>query len=228
MESGDGGEASPNTGLRRAVPWILLVVLAVLAGIGAVLGVNGFGASTLRVQPVTPALAQPLLVGLSLDRALAVARDDDMRVVVLKYPARSPRGTVIEQLSYRPTFLVVSSGPPRNLHAALPGADGPPVSIECVSRFELDADGNAGPATCGGGHVNVAVWDYFARSDPPMLGLGRTASACEVVGDYDPQLSVAMNYTVYELAAAYYGWPFRPLVGRSLVTSGAKGHGCAS
>ena len=134
----------------------------------------------------------------------------------------------MQQVSQQPIYLVVSSGPLRQHHAVLAGAVGPPVHPECAPGFTLDADGNAGPATCRGGEVDVATWDYFVASHPPLLALGRTATKCAVAGAYDDQqLTAPMNATVFTLAAVYYGWDFGPAFGHQLASSGASAGGCS-
>ena len=103
----------------------------------------------------------------------------------------------------------------------------PPVRPVCTPGFRLDADGDAGPATCPGGAVNVAVWEYFAASSPPMLTLGRSATRCAVARAYDDeQLTASMNFTVFELANAYDGWRFGQAFTDQLVNSGASAGGC--
>ena len=140
-----------------------------------------------------------------------------------------PAGTVMQQVSEQPVFLVVSDGPPRDRRAVLPQAVGPPVHAECAPGFRLDADGNAGPATCQGDAVNVATWDFFAASKPPLLALGRAATECEVARVYDDdQLTAPMNFTVFELASAYYGWSFGSAFTDQLAGSGAQAAGCAA
>ena len=101
------------------------------------------------------------------------------------------------------------------------------MAPECAPGFRLDADGNAGPATCSGHGVNVATWEFFAASSPSMLALGRSASKCAVASAYDDdQLTAPMDFTVFELADAYYGWRFGPAFTDELASSGAHAGGC--
>ena len=164
---------------------------------------------------------------MTVQQALQLARGRGVSVRIWRLPASAAAGTVMEQLSSRPVFLVVSAGPPKNRRAVLPHAVGPPVGPECAPGFRLDADGNAGPATCSDDEVNVATWEFFAASSPPMLALGRTASKCAVAAAYDDdQLTAPMNFTVFELANAYYGWRFGPAFTDQLASSGAHAGGC--
>jgi hypothetical protein len=135
----------------------------------------------------------------------------------------------MEEVSSRPAFLVVSDGPPKNRWAVLPHAVGPPVQPECAPGFRLEADGNAGPATCPTAEVNAATWEFFAESDPPMLGLGRGATKCAIARAYhDDQLTGPMNFTVFELARTYYGWRLDPAFVDQLAGSGGSvPGGCA-
>jgi hypothetical protein len=150
-----------------------------------------------------------------------------VQVRVWRLPTDAPAGTVLQEISSRPAFLVVSSGPPGHRGAALRPALSPPVRPVCTPGFRLDADGNAGPATCPGGAVNAAVLEYFAASSPPMLTLGRSATRCQVARAYDDeQLTASMNFTVFELASAYNGWRFGPAFTDQLVNAGASAGGC--
>jgi hypothetical protein len=214
--------------VRNSLPRLLLAVLVVVAGAGATLGALEAGGVPAAHRAETPAAQQPVLVGMSLAQALGVARRDGITVRLWRRPDSAPAGTVIQQLSYQPVFLVVSSGPLKDRYAVLPGAAVPPVGAECAAGFALQPDGNAGPATCGAGHVDVATWDYFAASTPPMLAVGRAATACEVARSYDDQFTPAMNRTVYELAQAYYGWRFGPAFAASLGRPATRARACGS
>jgi len=206
--------------MRRLVPVTVLSVFVALVAAAAGLGITDAAttdsATKVTVAPIdtlepgdTGGQTKSVFVGMSVDQASKYARSHGVAIEYWRVPTTAPSGTVLEQLSENPVYLVVSSGPPRNLWADLPLALGPPVHLECVPGFELSADGNAGPATCAGGRVNVAVWDYVAASRPPMLALGRSASECEAARDYDDeQFTAQMNATVFALADAYYGWTF--------------------
>jgi len=202
-------------------------MLVVGVAAGAALGIAGLPKSSAGAPAVTSRPQEPVFVGMTLRQAAQLARSRGVSIRVWRVPASARRGTVLQQVSDKPVFLVVSDGPPKKLEAVLPQAVGPPVHTECASGFALDADGNAGPATCHGDEVNVATWDYFAASHPPLLALGRAAAKCEVARDYnDDQLTAPMNFTVYELAKAYYGWSLGPAFADQLVSSGAQAGGC--
>jgi hypothetical protein len=218
--------------VRRSAPWALLVVLVVAVTAGALLGVSDShksSAATTAATAATAAPAEPLFVGMTVGQALELARSRGVSVRIWRLPASMPAGTVMQQVSEQPVFLVVSDGPPRDRRAVLPQAVGPPVHAECAPGFRLDADGNAGPATCQGDAVNVATWDFFAASKPPLLALGRAATECEVARAYDDdQLTAPMNFTVFELASAYYGWTFGSAFTDQLAGSGAQAAVCAA
>ncbi len=212
--------------MRRFAPWALLVVLVIGGAAGAALGISSHEAPP-PASAVTTIPQVPQFAGLPVKQALQLARTRGVSVRIWRLPASAAAGTVIEQLSNQPVFLVVSEGPLKDRRTVLPHAVGPPVLPECAPGFRLDADGNAGPATCSGHEVNVATWEFFAASSPPMLALGRTASKCAVAAAYDDdQLTAPMNFTVFELANAYYGWRFGPAFSDQLASSGAHAGGC--
>jgi hypothetical protein len=211
--------------VRRFLPWALLVLLLVAMVAAAALGFSQ--SPNAVVTPATAGPQEPLFVGMTVGQAVGEARSRGVSVRVWPVPASDPAGTVMQQVSEQPVFLVVSTGPLRQRDAVLPGAVGRPVQPECAPGFALDADGNAGPVTCHGDEVDVATWDYFAASHPPLLTLGRAATKCAVAGAYDDaQLTAAMNSTVFRLADAYYGWSFGPAFTDQLVSSGASAGGC--
>lgn len=217
-----------NVVMRNFIPRALLVVVLAVTGASAALGASGFGTGSAVTSGGTGSRQELSLVGMSVGQAVRVAHSHGITVELWRVPASSPVGTVIQQVNYEPAYLVVSSGRPKDRWAVLSEAAGPPVHAECAPGFELETDGNAGPATCGGGHVNVAAWDYFAASRPPMLALGRAATRCDVARSYDDQLTAPMNRTVYELAHAYYGWRFGSELAEELGRSGAHADGCST
>ena len=62
-----------------------------------------------------------------------------------------------------------------------------------------------------------------------MLALGRAATECAVGlrAYHDDQLTAPMNFTVFELASAYYGWSFGPAFTDQLAGSRPPAVGCA-
>ena len=213
--------------MRRLAPLVLVLATVVLTAAGAVLGISQSPQGSATGSAGVAGPRAPLFVGLTIGPALRLARSQGVPVRIWRVPARLPVGTVMQQVSDRPVFLVVSTGPLKRRRAILAQAVGPPVQAECAPGFALHADGNAGPATCGGAQVNVATWNYFAASHPPLLGLGRSATKCQVAAAYDDdQLTGPMNRTVFELARAYYGWRFGAAFGDQLERSGARAGGC--
>jgi hypothetical protein len=218
-----------NGGVRNLAPWALLVLLGLGGAAGAALGIANSHALPAAHVVTSPGMLPSQFVGLTVQQAEQLARSEGVQVRVWRLPADAPAGRVLQEISSRPAFLVVSAGPPEHRGAALHPALSPPVRPVCTPGFRLDADGDAGPATCAGGAVNAAVWAYFAASSPPMLTLGRTATRCEVARAYDDeQLTASMNFTVFELADAYYGWRFGPAFTDQLVSDGAKAGGCGA
>ena len=221
------GYPDHNGGVRNLVPWTLLVILGLGGAAGAAVGIANSHARP-AARAVGGAGSRPSqFVGLTEQQAEQLARSEGVQVRLWRLPTDAPVGTVLEEISSRPVFLVVSAGPPEHRGAALLPARMPPVRPVCTPGFRLDADGDAGPATCPGGAVNAAVWEYFAASSPPMLTLGRSATRCAVARAYDDeQLTASMNFTVFELANAYDGWHFGQAFTDQLVNSGASAGGC--
>jgi hypothetical protein len=171
----------------------------------------------------------PLLVGMSLKSAVAIADHHHIKLDVLRVVENSPKGTVTQEPSGLPgpILLVVSEGAQSDLRAVLPGAKGPPVHEECDPSFVVDVDGNGSPDTCDGDRANVATWDYFARRHPPMMLLGRKTTKCQVAAAYDDDhLNLPWNYSVYEMAKAYYGWSFGRKFTGQLVNAGPYADNC--
>jgi hypothetical protein len=114
---------------------------------------------------------------------------------------------VSESLPYTGNELVVSTGPLTNPWGALRGATGPPVGRECTATIHLSEDGNAGPLTCYGTHVNVEAWDFYAALRPPIMRLPRGLSTCQVVPHLvNRGLSTPENISAFVLANVYNGW----------------------
>ena len=213
--------------MRNLAPWALLVLLGLGGAAGAALGIANSHALPAARAVDSPGTGPSQFVGLTVQQAEQLARSEGVQVRVWRLPADAPAGTVLQEISSRPAFLVVSAGPPEHRGAALRPALSPPVRPVCTPGFHLDADGDAGPVTCPGGAVNAAVWEYFAASSPPMLTLGRSATRCEVARAYDDeQLTASMNFTVFELANEYNGWRFGPAFTDQLVSAGAAAGGC--
>jgi hypothetical protein len=223
------GNPVHNGGVRNLAPWALLVLLGLGSAAGAALGIANSHAPAAARAAASPGGSPSQFVGLTVQQAEQLARSEGVRVRVWRLPTDAPAGTVLQEISSRPAFLVVSAGPPEHRGAALRPAPTPPVHPVCTPGFRLGADGDAGPATCPGGAVNAAVWAYFAASSPPMLTLGRSATRCEVARAYnDEQLTGSMNFTVFELANAYNGWRFGQAFTDQLVSAGAAAGGCGA
>ena len=148
-------------------------------------------------------------VGLTLSAAKALAHRCHQSVgYVYRVPDAAPADTVVSQSQpYTGNRLVVSTGPLADAWSILPLAARPPVAAECTATLRLDQDGNAGPLTCRGIHVNVEAWDYFAHIHAPIMSLPRHQTVCQVakvIGLY--YVSGPVSYSVFELANVYNGW----------------------
>jgi len=88
-----------------------------------------------------------------------------------------------------------------------------PSGSLCSTPIQLYQDGNAGPLFCRGGAIIVEAWTHFASTDPQVLSVGRGAmlAAVESAICADGLINHAtypIEQSVYQLAAAYYGWTF--------------------
>ena len=191
---------------RRLVP--LLILAPVVWGLA---GSNAFPAAQAAAVSHSGRSCGATLnfVGLTLSAARALANRCHQSVgYVYRVPDARPAGTVVSQSQpYTGNRLVVSTGPLANARSVLPLAAGPPVAAECTATLRLDQDGNAGPLTCHGIHVNVEAWDYFARIHAPIMSLPRHRTVCQVakvIGVY--YVSGPISYSVFQLANVYNGW----------------------
>ena len=119
--------------------------------------------------------ATPTFVGMTMEQAdQLVGRCHYSFEEIYRVPDSAPSGKIVSQ---SPPFtgnrLVVSTGPLKHPWAILSGAKKPPVRAECTATLQLDQDGNAGPLSCRGDHVNVEAWDYFARNHFAVMSLPR-------------------------------------------------------
>lgn len=212
---------------------LMMAVVALVIGTAAVM--IGQSAATagapVRWVVINSDQRSPLLVGLPLHRATAYANSHHIKLHVIRVFEDAAKDRVTQEPRGLPgtLWLVASKGPPKSLWAVLRGAKGPPISEECAPRFVVDEDGNGDPATCDGTRVNVATWNYFAPYRPPMYSLGRNATRCQVAAVYDEgHLDAAWNFSVYEMAKAYYGWHFGPAFTDQLVNAGSYADNCKS
>lgn len=209
-----------------------IVLVALLAGVASLLVPDSAAnaRTSVRWVYINSDKRSPLLVGMPLSDAVDFVKDQGIKLNVLRVFEDAPKGLVTQEPRGLPgpLVLVVSKGPPASLRAVLPGAHGPPVAEECAPRFVIDEDNNGSPATCGDGDsVNVAVWDYFASSRPPMYSLGRRATRCQVAAVYDfDRLNLPMDTSVYDMAKAYYGWKFGPQFIVQLANAGPYADNC--
>jgi hypothetical protein len=152
---------------------------------------------------------EPNFVGMTIVAARRLARRCAQSVTyVYEVPDAAPKGVVVgESPPSTGDRLVVSTGPLRDPWGVLRGAPDPPVARECAAPLQLYQDGNAGPLTCYGTHVNVEAWDYFALIHAPIMRLARHQTICQVakyIGLY--YVSGPISYSAFELANVYNGW----------------------
>lgn len=103
----------------------------------------------------------------------------------------------------------------------------PPVTGECGASLQHDSSGDASPITCGDGAINVLAWNYLygAPFDPYVMLLGPKASLPQIehafcAPDLEQGTPPAVAETIYQIAADYFGWPFR--TAPSAIVSGSS------
>ncbi|MGH9917295.1 MAG: hypothetical protein ACRD6W_00255 [Nitrososphaerales archaeon] len=198
--------------MRSSAGWCLLALsILIFSGYGVTLTEAPTATGGIAVNRYTLSRCGAVLnfVGMTLIEARAFAhRCGQSLGSVYKVPNAARAGTVVsESQPFTGNRLVVSTGPLANAWAVLSGAAGPPVAAECTATLQLYQDGNAGPLTCRGEHVNVEAWDYFALSHPPIMRLARGLSVCQVAPFIDlDYISGPIAYSIFELANVYNGW----------------------
>jgi hypothetical protein len=190
--------------------------------VGAFLGLRsepGLSGSTV-LELVSPFDIR--LTGLSLQAAKDRAHALGIRLLVVNVPSEAPLGQVVDQdpTQAQEQVVLVSTGPLVHPLAKLAGAKNSPVHLECMVALRIDEDGNAGPLTCGNGHVNVEAWDYFARLHLPVMELPKGSSECQVVSFIRRGfVSAPVNYSGFVLARAYNGWSIPKSLGAQVLDS---------
>jgi hypothetical protein len=130
-------------------------------------------------------------------------------------PSPSPISSPLPTLSPLPSPIAVPDSPPPIGTAVatriLPPASVLPVGALCSAPIQLYQDGNVGPLFCRSGAIIVAAWNHFASADPQVLSVGRgptlTAVESAICADgVTNHATYPIEQSVYQLAAAYYGW----------------------
>lgn len=220
------GPASLNVRVRHR-PVLLGLAVAIVLGGGIYLVVSRGSspprqASASTTTTTATEASREWLSGLSLSVVRRqLGRHGEAVTVELRAPSSYRPGTVESGMWRSPwsTDVVVSSGPPENVKAALVHATGRPVHSECDAPIQLTQDGNVTPLLCGGVHVDVGAWDFYSTTRPALFGLGRSATRCQVVeameglgpGSRVPDVegvTYPEEYSTFQLAQAYYGWRF--------------------
>ena len=116
-----------NGGVRNLVPWTLLLLLGLGGAVGAVVGIANSHARSAARGVNSHGAGPSQFVGLTVQQAEQLARSEGVQVRVWRLPTDAPAGTVLQEISSRPAFLVVSSGPPEHRGALLRPALSPPV-----------------------------------------------------------------------------------------------------
>ena len=95
-------------------------------------------------------------------------------------------------------------------HPLAPASVAPTRGL-CSAGLQRYQDGSAGPLFCRSGAINVDAWTYLAPIDSNVLAAGPSATIDDVEAairsDFgDNHSTNAIEYSGYQLAAAYYGW----------------------
>lgn len=122
---------------------------------------------------------------------------------------RSPRPTKTPTISSTASSQMVSG-----VYTALPPATVPSRVAECKQTVSYAANGVPSPIQCPNGDLNANTWQSLAALEPKVLSLGYNASYSLVqstlCSDVKANISNAIEMTVYQIAALYYGWNFNP------------------
>lgn len=106
------------------------------------------------------------------------------------------------------------STPASNPYAILSPAAVPSKTAECTQALTFASNGDSGPAACSNGDLNITEWNALAALEPSVLKLGYNASSAQVqaaiCADINTNIISAIESTVYQIAALYYGWNFNP------------------
>ena len=106
-------------------------------------------------------------------------------------------------------------------YAVLSPATVPSKTPECSQPITFASNGNSGPVQCANGDLNILEWNALSAIEPSVLTLGYTPSVSQLQkalcsdanassSDANTRNSNAIEGTVYQIAALYYGWNFSP------------------
>ena len=94
----------------------------------------------------------------------------------------------------------------------VPATVTPSVDV-CTAQLTSAVDGTTGPLECEGGKLNTLAWQYYAKFNSLVMGLGRYATEGQVINAIcadgrNQGITTAIEAQAYPLASLYYGWRF--------------------
>jgi len=116
-------------------------------------------------------------------------------------------------------------------YATLSPATVPSKVTECTTPISFQSDGNSGPIQCANGDLNVTEWNALSALEPSVMSLGYSPTASQVQSDLcsdanasdsdaNTKNSYAVEQTIYQISALYYGWTFPSSID-SMLSSGS-------
>jgi hypothetical protein len=108
-----------------------------------------------------------------------------------------------------------------DVYTTLSPATVPSKTAECTQTITFASNGNSGPVTCSNGELNVTEWNALSGIEPTVMTLGYSPTVSQVQSalcsdanasdsDANTNNSHAIEATVYQITALYYGWNFSP------------------
>ncbi len=131
-------------------------------------------------------------------------------------PSKTPSSSTSNSVTNQTTTPTPA---PRNPYSTLSLANVPSKTPECTAALTYGSNGDPQPVQCPNGDLNVTEWNALAALEPTVMTLGYGASEAQVqtaicndanAADEDSSASSsnAIEVSVYQISALYYGWDF--------------------
>lgn len=122
-------------------------------------------------------------------------------------------GPVAELVAVAAVIIVASGGSTAQSRPILVPATVTPSVDVCTAQLTSAVDGTTGPLECEGGKLNTLAWQYYAKFNSLVMGLGRYATEGQVINAIcadgrNQGITTAIEAQAYPLASLYYGWRF--------------------
>ncbi len=122
-------------------------------------------------------------------------------------------GPVAVLVAVAAVIIVASGGSTAQSRPILVPATVTPSVDVCTAQLTSAVDGTTGPLECEGGKLNTLAWQYYAKFNSLVMGLGRYATEGQVINAIcadgrNQGITTAIEAQAYPLASLYYGWRF--------------------